>query len=313
MSLCLSAKACTCGPRITEPSSFINSESTPTAGRPASRQRSTQASVWPERMSTPPCRATSGKTWPGRTKSLAPLLSLASARTVLVRSSAEMPVVSPWRTSTVTVKAVPSGASFSATIGSRCSLRARSPPSGAQTMPEVWRMMKAIFSGVHSEAATKRSPSFSRSSSSVTTTISPLAKALIAASTLAWVSDTSVSNFFRHSGTQAKRADPESILRSARGYRFRARGLRPRPGMTDSMSFLLERPGYPLADLRAVHQIVVGEHARHHCLADRHGADADAGVVAAFGHDVGVVAIAVDGLARRQDRRGRLDGETGDD
>ena len=51
-------------------------------------------------------------------------------------------------------------------------------------------MMNAIFSGVQSEAATNRSPSFSRSSSSVTTTISPLAKALIAASILLWVSDT---------------------------------------------------------------------------------------------------------------------------
>src|SRR5215510_11742396 len=44
-------------------------------------------------------------------------------------------------------------------------------------MPEVWRMMKAIFSGVHSEAATIKSPSPSRSLSSVTTTSSPLAKA----------------------------------------------------------------------------------------------------------------------------------------
>src|SRR3954452_5179263 len=44
-------------------------------------------------------------------------------------------------------------------------------------MPEVWRMMNAIFSVVHNEAATIRSPSPSRSSSSVTTTISPLAKA----------------------------------------------------------------------------------------------------------------------------------------
>ena len=120
MSLCFSANAATCGPRITVPSSFISSASTPTGGRPASRHRSTQASVWPERISTPPSLATSGKTWPGRTKSLAPLLPLASARTVLVRSSAEMPVVKPWRTSTVTVKAVPSGASLSATIGSRC-------------------------------------------------------------------------------------------------------------------------------------------------------------------------------------------------
>ena len=40
-------------------------------------------------------------------------------------------------------------------------------------------MMNAIFSGVQSEAATNRSPSFSRSSSSVTTTISPRAKAAI--------------------------------------------------------------------------------------------------------------------------------------
>ena len=174
--------------------------STPTGGRPASRHRSTQASVWPERISTPPSRATSGNTWPGRTKSAAPLLSLASARTVLQRSSAEMPVVRPCRTSTETVKAVPSGASFSATIGSRCSRRACSAPSGAQTMPDVLRMMKAIFSGVHSEAATNRSPSFSRSSSSVTTTISPLAKALMAASTLLWVSDTRLPRMRHQAG-----------------------------------------------------------------------------------------------------------------
>src|SRR5271169_179674 len=44
-------------------------------------------------------------------------------------------------------------------------------------MPEVWRMMNAIFSAVQSDAATIRSPSPSRSSSSVTTTSSPLAKA----------------------------------------------------------------------------------------------------------------------------------------
>ena len=126
---------------------------TPTGGRPASRQRSTAASVWPERISTPPSRAISGKTWPGRTKSAAPMLPLASARTVLQRCSAEMPVVSPWRTSTETVKAVPSGASLAATIGARCSRRASSSVSGAQTMPQQWRMMKAIFSGVQSDAA----------------------------------------------------------------------------------------------------------------------------------------------------------------
>ena len=105
------------------------------------------ASVWPERISTPPSLAISGKIWPGRTKSLAPILPLASARTVLARCSAEMPVVRPWRTSTETVKAVPSGASFCETIGSSRRRLASSCVSGAQTMPQQLRMMKAIFSG----------------------------------------------------------------------------------------------------------------------------------------------------------------------
>src|SRR6267142_5315751 len=184
-----SANVATSGPRITVPLSFMSSASTPTAGKPASRQRSTQASVWPERISTPPFLATSGKTWPGRTKSEAPLLPLASARTVLVRSSAEIPVVTPCRTSTETVKAVPSGASLSATIGSRWRRLACSTASGAHTIPDVLRMMKAIFSGVHIAAATNRSPSFSRSSSSATTTISPRAKAAMTASTSWWPGD----------------------------------------------------------------------------------------------------------------------------
>ncbi len=51
---CSSAKAVTCGPRMTVPSSLTSSASTPTGGKPASRQRSIAASVWPERMSTPP-------------------------------------------------------------------------------------------------------------------------------------------------------------------------------------------------------------------------------------------------------------------
>ena len=119
VSLCLTAKLSICGPTITVPSSLASSQITATGGRPASRARSTAASVWPERISTPPSRAISGKTWPGRTKSSAPMLPLASARTVLQRCSAEMPVVMPWRTSAETVKAVPSGASLTATIGAR--------------------------------------------------------------------------------------------------------------------------------------------------------------------------------------------------
>ena len=56
-------------------------------------------------------------------------------------------------------------------------------------------------------------------------------------------------------------------------------------------------------------QQMVGQHAGHHRLAHRHGADADAGIVAALGDDLGLVAVAVDGPARGQDRGGRLDRE----
>ena len=58
---------------------------------------------------------------------------------------------------------------------------------------------------------------------------------------------------------------------------------------------------------------MVRQDAGHHRFADRHGADADARVVAALGDDLGIAAVAVDGLARRQDRRGRLHGEARDD
>src|SRR5262249_2222665 len=220
-------------------------------------------------MSTPPSLPTSGNTWPGRTKSLAPLFGLASARTVLLRSSAEMPVVRPWRTSTDTGKAVPSGASLSATMGSRCRRLASSEASGAHTMPEVLRMMNAIFSGVQSEAATNRSPSFSRSSSSVTTTISPLANDATTDSTRLWVSASTVL----------------------------------------STSRPLEGPFRALAHLGALTQIMVGNPARHHGLADRHRPDADARIVPSLGADLGLVAEAVHGAPRREDRRGRLDRE----
>ena len=46
------------------------SQITPAGIRPASRARSTAASVWPARSSTPPSLAFSGKTWPGWTMSL---------------------------------------------------------------------------------------------------------------------------------------------------------------------------------------------------------------------------------------------------
>jgi hypothetical protein len=80
------------------------------------------------------------------------------------------------------VNAVCIGASLALTIGLRRRRTASAAVSGVQTMPLVWRTMKAIRSGVASEAAMIRSPSFSRSSSSTTITISPRRIASIAAS-----------------------------------------------------------------------------------------------------------------------------------
>ena len=62
-------KASSCDPRAIVPSSFMTSQSTPPGVSPASRVRSTAASVWPRRSSTPRGRARRGKTWPGRTRS----------------------------------------------------------------------------------------------------------------------------------------------------------------------------------------------------------------------------------------------------
>src|SRR5262245_28642465 len=158
-------------------------------------------------------------------------------------------------------------------MGSRCRRLASSEESGAHTMPDVWRMMKAIFSGVQSEAATNRSPSFSRSSSSVTTMISPRAKAATAASTRWWVSRTDT-------------------------------------GLTCRLA---ERPGRRVAHLPALAQIMVGDHACHHGLADRHRTDADARIVAALGRHLGFAAVAIHRLPRGEDRRGRLHREAHDD
>ena len=74
--------------RAISPSTFCDtiSQSTPAGVRPASRARSTAASVCPGLRSTPPSRARSGSTWPGRTKSAAVALGSASIRIVWARS-----------------------------------------------------------------------------------------------------------------------------------------------------------------------------------------------------------------------------------
>src|SRR5208282_1319820 len=54
------------GTRAMVPSSFMISQMIPAGIMPASLARSTDASVWPARTSTPPLRARSGNMWPRR-------------------------------------------------------------------------------------------------------------------------------------------------------------------------------------------------------------------------------------------------------
>jgi hypothetical protein len=83
------------------------SQITPAGLRPASRAKSTAASVCPARCNTPPGRALKGKTWPGITRSSEPVASSTATRQVCARSAAEMPVEMPSLASMETVKAVP--------------------------------------------------------------------------------------------------------------------------------------------------------------------------------------------------------------
>jgi hypothetical protein len=106
----------------------------------------------------------------------------ASARKVAARSAALTPVVVPSRTSTVTVKAVPLGQVLESTMGGRSSASAVAAGMGAHRMPVEWRRTKATLAGVAWRAARRRSPSFSRSSSSMTTTRPPSLSALTASS-----------------------------------------------------------------------------------------------------------------------------------
>jgi hypothetical protein len=161
------------------------SHTTPAGTRPASRERSTAASVWPARTSTPPSRARSGKTWPGWTRSCGVDAGSIATWIVCARSAAEMPVVTPLRASTATVKAVPRGASFRCVIGGRPSCSQRSPVRQRQIRPRACVAMKLTASGVANCAAITRSPSFSRSGSSTTTTIFPLRMSSTASSIVA--------------------------------------------------------------------------------------------------------------------------------
>ncbi len=93
--------------------------------------------------------------------------------------------MTPSRASTETVKGVSNGDSFLAAIRSSPSSSQRSGVSERQISPRASFAMKLIASGVANCAAIVRSPSFSRSSSSQTTTILPSRMSSIACSIVA--------------------------------------------------------------------------------------------------------------------------------
>src|SRR3954451_23422488 len=96
-----------------------------------------------------------------------------------------MPVVTPSRASIVTVNGVSWADSFFAAMRSSPSSSQRSGVNARQIQPPAWRVMKLMASGVTNCAAITRSPSFSRSSSSTTTTILPEAMSSNASSIVA--------------------------------------------------------------------------------------------------------------------------------
>mmetsp|Transcript_5259 Transcript_5259/g.20874 ORF Transcript_5259/g.20874 Transcript_5259/m.20874 type:complete len:281 (+) Transcript_5259:130-972(+) len=184
-SPCFSAKTRSSGRRAMScESSVVISQSTPAGAHPASRARSTLASVCPCLTRTPPSLALSGKMCPGRQKSEALDSTLASRRSVSARSLADMPVDTLSLASTVTVNAVALGSSFFPTICGSSSSSRRSDSSATQITPLVWRTKKPIVSAVACSAAMMRSPSFSRFSSSTTTTTLPFLISSKARSTL---------------------------------------------------------------------------------------------------------------------------------
>src|SRR6476661_1994912 len=124
--------------------------------------------------------------WPPWRRSEGTVAGSTSVRTVVARSCALIPVVTPKRgdASTLTVYAVRYSSGLLSAIGGRSSWSTRSPGSATQINPPARLIMKLISSGVTSCAAQIRSPSFSRSSSSATMTSLPAAMSAMASATV---------------------------------------------------------------------------------------------------------------------------------
>ncbi len=180
---CSRAKRSRSGSRAIVPSSFMISQITAAGVSPAIADRSHPASVWPARISTPPSCASSGKTWPGCTRSLGCASRATAACTVHARSAAEMPVVTPVAASIDTVNAVPCLVPLLLAIGESRNRSQRSRVSVRQIRPRPCLAMKLIASGETWSAASTRSPSFSRSSSSTRITMRPAASSATSSGT----------------------------------------------------------------------------------------------------------------------------------
>ena len=167
------------GRRAIAPSSRIISQITPMGRQPASLTKSTAASVWPARCSTPPERARSGKMWPGCTRSSGTAVGDDMTSIVLARSAALMPLPMPCAASTLTWKSVRKLSRFCCTMRSMPSCCSRSPVVGTQINPRPNLAMKFTAAGVTCWPAMTRSPSFSRSASSTTMTILPLRRSVM--------------------------------------------------------------------------------------------------------------------------------------
>ena len=144
------------------------SHMTPLGRRPAIIARSMLASVCPARLNTPPSLPTIGNIWPGRARSLDCVRSFISARMVFDLSKAEIPVVVFSFASTLIVKFVSCKLELRLSMGSSSSSFERSLVIETQISPRPSFAIKLIVSGLTNSDAMTRSPSFSRSSLSIT-------------------------------------------------------------------------------------------------------------------------------------------------
>ena len=175
---CLRAKASICAPTMTVPSSLASSQMTATGGSPASLQRSTAASVWPGAHQHAAVPGDQRKDVAGADEVGRAHVAVGErphgVGALLGRDAGGQPVPHVDRDREGGAERRVVGGHH----GGELQPARLVAVIGVQTMPQQLRMMKAIISGVQCEAAQTRSPSFSRSSSSVTTTILPCAERL---------------------------------------------------------------------------------------------------------------------------------------